>query len=111
MKDNPKVAFSSRLFLDNLSDSDWENKWIACRIQEPHNYHDNMPYYVAGQLDISDGSHTASFYVDFKSKEESDKTIESLTYLSKTLEAFVSKLRDSAVQLETLNAGIKTTEE
>jgi len=102
---DPKTIFAVRTFLKDLHHTDWENQWIAVRVQEPHRYHNDQPYYVAGQLDISDGSHTASFHVDFKSKDEADKILESLKILSNTLVVLIDKIEESGDKLSQLNAG------
>lgn len=106
-----KLAFSTRSFLNHLSSSEWDNKWVAARVQAPHRYLKNQPYYVCGQLDISDGGDTVSMYVDFKSQEEAAQALESLVTLSKTLNTFITKIQDSAKKLTELNANVEDTDE
>lgn len=96
-----KPEFVSRHWLDNLVDSE-ENSWVSARINAPETYNGEK-YHIGGQLSISDGSHTISFYVWAHTEQECNETLDSLKLLANTIHVFVDKLEQSKEKLTILN--------
>ena len=100
---NPTTEFMVRSFLTDLAHS-YEDSWVSARVDALEECFGGG-YRVDGQFALSDGGHTAEFYVT-GNEETIQKNIDSLEVIERTLHAFIDKLRQSADKLKVLNSNV-----
>lgn len=96
-----KPEFVSRHWLNEITDS-YEDAWVSARVDAPETYN-GEDYHLSAQLNVSDGSHTAAFYLYAHTEEEVNEILKSLKLLANTVQAFIDKVEQGKEKLTILN--------